>query len=128
MFWQGARRGAATLKIPSIAEVPAHVLESHREMPPVLYVGNGTTNGTPCQIRQCRFAIRDHGHFALTVPALRDQVMSELLCSRSGGLLHKAKPPAHIGAFNLADHDIQVAFLVLRPTSYMRTIEENGQW
>ena len=38
-------------------------------------------------------------------------------------MLHEAKPPAHIGAFNLADHDIQVAFLVFRPTSYVRTIQ-----
>lgn len=43
-------------------------------------------------------------------------------------MLHEAKPPAHIGAFNRADHDIQVAFLVFRPTSYVRTIRENGEW
>ncbi len=54
--------------------------------------------------------------------------MSELLCRRTGGLLYEAKPPAHIGAFNLADHDIQVALLVFRPTSYVRTIQNNGQW
>jgi hypothetical protein len=54
--------------------------------------------------------------------------MSELLCRRTGGLLHETKPPAHIGAFNLADYNIKVPFLVFRSTSYLRTIQENGQW
>jgi hypothetical protein len=52
--------------------------------------------------------------------------MSELLCRRTGGLLHEAEPLAHIGAFNLADNDIQVAFPVFRPTSYLRTIQKYG--
>jgi hypothetical protein len=54
--------------------------------------------------------------------------MSELLCRRTGGLLHETKPPAHIGAFSLADYNIEVPFLVFRSTSYVRTIQENGQW
>jgi hypothetical protein len=44
------------------------------------------------------------------------------------GALPKPKPPAHIEAFNLAGHDIEVALLVFRSTSYVRTIQENGQW
>ena len=43
-------------------------------------------------------------------------------------MLHETKPPAHIGAFNLSDYNIEVPFLVFRSTSCVRTIQENGQW
>jgi hypothetical protein len=47
---------------------------------------------------------------------------------RRSGLLNETKSPTHSEAFNLADHTIKAPFLVFRPTSYMRTIQENSDW
>jgi hypothetical protein len=64
----------------------------------------------------------------LAIPTLRNQVISELPGRRCGCLLNEAKSSARVAAFNLANHNIKVPFLLFRPTSYMRTIQENSDW
>lgn len=86
-------------------------------MPLVENMGDGTLDGAPHQIWQGGLTIRDHRHFALAIPTLRHQTILQLPGRRLRRLFHKTKAPAHIGALDLAHHNIEVALLEFRSAS-----------
>ena len=103
------------------------MLNAHRDMPPVEDVAHGSANGTADQIWQRGFPVGDDGDRAMAIPSQRKQVLPELFCWRQGGLCDEAETAAHIGAFDLSNHNIEVPSLIFRPTSNMCTVQKDGQ-
>jgi len=104
------------------------MLDAHRDMPPVQNVAHRSLNRAVDQIWQSWLTVGYHSHWAPTVPALRNQSLTELLGRRARRLLNQTEATAHIGTFDLTHHDIKVTALVFWPTPDVGTVKKYGQW